>query len=115
VRELTRAIYACSSAGSFAKDLGLREQIRRASVSIMSNMAEGFERGGSAEFVQFLAIAKGSAGEVEAQLYIAFDRGYITEEQFEALRKLTASTKKLSAGFMNYLKKSDLRGQKYKP
>jgi four helix bundle protein len=114
-RELTRAIYACSNSGPFARDFGLRDQIRRASVSIMSNIAEGFERGGSAEFVQFLAIAKGSAGEVEAQLYVAFDQGYITDEQFEALRQLTASTKKLIAGFMNYLKKSDLRGQKYKP
>ena len=114
-RELTRAIYTCSNSGPFARDFGLRDQIRRASVSIMSNIAEGFERGGSAEFVQFLAIAKGSAGEVEAQLYVAFDQGYITEEQFEALRQLTASTKKLIAGFMNYLKKSDLRGQKYKP
>lgn len=114
-RELTRAIYTCSNSGPFARDFGLRDQIRRASVSIMSNIAEGFERGGSAEFTQFLAIAKGSAGEVEAQLYVAFDQGYITDEQFEALRQLTASTKKLIAGFMNYLKKSDLRGQKYKP
>jgi four helix bundle protein len=113
-RELTRVIYACSGAGPFAKDFGLRDQIRRAAVSILSNIAEGFERGGSAEFMQFLAIAKGSAGEVEAQLYVALDQGYISQEQFESIRALASSTKKLIAGFMNYLKQSNLKGQKYK-
>lgn len=113
-RELTKAVYACSGKGAFAKDFGLRDQIRRASVSIMSNIAEGFERGGSAEFAQFLAIAKGSAGEVEAQLYVAFDQGYINQEQFDSIKSAASSTKKLIAGFMNYLKRSNLKGQKYK-
>lgn len=113
-RELTRAIYACSGAGQFARDFGLRDQVRRAAVSIMSNIAEGFERSGSAEFSQFLAIAKGSAGEVEAQLYVALDQGYINKEQFDSIRALVSSTKKLIAGFMNYLKQSNLKGQKYK-
>lgn len=113
-RKLTRSIYACSSTGAFARDFGLRDQIRRAAVSIMSNIAEGFERGGSAEFIQFLAIAKGSTGEVEAQLYVALDQKYITEEQFDCLRSLATSTKKLIAGFINYLKQSNLKGQKYK-
>ena len=113
-RELTKEIYSCSGAGNFAKDYGLREQIRRASVSVMSNIAEGFERGGSAEFAQFLSIAKGSAGEVEAQLYVALDQGYINKDQFDSLTDLTSSTKKLIAGFINYLKKSKLKGLKYK-
>lgn len=113
-RELTKAVYSCSGKGPFAKDFGLRDQIRRASVSIMSNIAEGFERGGSAEFAQFLAIAKGSAGEVEAQLYVAFDQGYINQEQFDSIKSAASSTKKLIAGFMNYLKRSNLKGQKYK-
>lgn len=113
-RELTRAVYACSGKSAFAKDFALRDQIRRAAVSIMSNIAEGFERGGTAEFTQFLAIAKGSTGEVEAQLYAALDQGYITEEEFNSIRALASSTKKLIAGFMNYLKDSKLRGQKYK-
>lgn len=113
-RELTRTVYACSGTGLFAKDFCLRDQIRRAAISIMSNIAEGFERGGSAEFSQFLAIAKGSAGEVEAQLYVALDQGYIGQEQFDSIRALTSSTKKLIAGFMNYLKDSKLRGQEYK-
>ncbi len=113
-RELTNAVYFCSGKGDFAKDFGLRDQIRRAAVSIMSNIAEGFERGGSAEFSQFLAIAKGSAGEVEAQLYVAFDQGYINQEQFDSIRSTASSTKKLIAGLMNYLKRSSLKGQKYK-
>jgi four helix bundle protein len=113
-RELSRAIYACSGEGAFSRDFGLRDQIRRAVVSIMSNIAEGFERGGSAEFTQFLSIAKGSTGEVEAQLYVAFDQGYIDKDQFDSLKTLTVSTKKLIAGFMNYIKQSNIKGQKFK-
>ena len=74
-RELTRSVYECSKSGSFAKDFALRDQIRRAAISVMSNIAEGFERGGNAEFIQFLSIAKGSAAEVETQLYVALDQG----------------------------------------
>lgn len=113
-RELSRAVYACSGKGAFARDYALRDQIRRSVISIISNIAEGFERGGSAEFSQFLAIAKGSAGEVEAQLYIALDQGYITEEEFNSIRAMASSTKKLVSGFMNYLKQSGLKGQKFK-
>jgi len=113
-RELTRAVYTVSNRGTFSKDFALREQIRRAAVSIMSNIAEGFERGGKAEFIQFLSIAKGSTGEVEAQLYIAFDQNYINQEEFDALKELADSTKRLIAAFMNYLKQSEIKGQKYK-
>ena len=70
-RALTKSIYKVTSQGTFARDFGLRDQIRKASVSIMSNIAEGFERSGTKEFIQFLATAKGSAGEVRAQLYVA--------------------------------------------
>jgi four helix bundle protein len=100
-RELTQAEYSCSNTGLFAKDFGLRDQIRRAAVSIMSNIAEGFDRSGSAEFFHFFAIAKGSAGEVEAQLYVALDQEYITKEEVTSLHNLAVSTKKLIAGFMN--------------
>ena len=82
-RELTKAIYAMSNDGQFARDFGLRDQIRRASVSIMSNIAEGFGRGGNKEFIQFLSTAKGSASEVQAQLYVALDAGYINQDQFQ--------------------------------
>jgi four helix bundle protein len=113
-RELTRAVYKCSGAGKCARDFVLRDQIRRASVSITSNIAEGFGRGGSTELINFLSIAKGSATEVESQLYIALDQGYISKNEFEGLQKLATSTQGLLAGFINYLKKCDLRGQKYK-
>src|ERR1044071_8834864 len=73
-RELTRRVYEVSEVGAFARDFGLRDQIRRASVSALSNIAEGFERSGTGEFIQFLSAAKGSAGEVRAQLYVALDR-----------------------------------------
>jgi four helix bundle protein len=113
-RELTKAVYICSKKGAFAKDFGLRNQIQRATVSIMSNIAEGFERGGSAEFINFLSIAKASAGEVESHLYVALDQGYISEAEFRRLYGLVTSTKKLIAGFMLYLRNLKHRGQKYK-
>lgn len=114
-RELSKFVYELSGSGAFAKDFALRDQVRRAVVSIMSNIAEGFERGGSKEFMQFLSIAKGSAGEVESQLYVALDQKDISSEEFEKIRNLTRSTQRLLAGFINYLRKSDLRGQKYRP
>jgi four helix bundle protein len=113
-RELTREVYRCSKIGAFARDFGLRDQIRRAAVSVMSNIAQGFERGGTAEFAQFLAVSKGSAGEVESQLYVALDQEYISEEQFRSLRQTVVSTKRLIAGLMNYLRRSGIRGAKYK-
>jgi four helix bundle protein len=78
-RQVSNRIYDVSSEGAFSKDFALVNQIRRSSVSIMSNIAEGFERDGNKEFLQFLSIAKGSCGEVRSQLYIASDRGYIDE------------------------------------
>ena len=81
-RSLTGKIYSFSRVGAFAKDFGFRDQICRAAVSIVSNIAEGFERRSNSQFVQFLAIANGSAGEIRAQLYIALDLGYIVQEQF---------------------------------
>ena len=113
-RELSRDVYRRSKVGAFARDFGLRDQIRRAVVSVMSNIAEGFERGGTAEFVQFLAVAKGSAGEVESQLYVALDQEYISEAQFYSLKQTAVSTKRLIAGLMSYLRGSGIRGAKYK-
>ena len=81
-RELTRVIYTCTAVGRFSKDYVLKDQIRRAAVSVISNIAEGFERGGKNEFIQFLSIAKGSAGELETQMYIALDQGYVKDEEF---------------------------------
>ena len=84
-RDLTRAIYQVTQQGAFAKDFGLARQIQRAAVSIMSNIAEGFERSGRREFHQFLSTAKGSCGEVRSQLYVAFDIGYLVKDDFQRL------------------------------
>ena len=84
-RELTRAIYQVTQQGAFAKDFGLARQIQRAAVSIMSNIAEGFERSGRREFHQFLSTAKGSCAEVRSQLYVAFDIGYLMKSDFQRL------------------------------
>ncbi len=112
-RMLTKQIYEVTSVGSFKRDFGLRDQIRRASVSILSNIAEGFERGGDQEFIQFLAVAKGSCGEVRAQLYVALDQCYFSLESFETLSKMAADVSQLLSGLMKYLKDSELRGSKY--
>jgi four helix bundle protein len=113
-RELTRAIYGISSAGEFARDFGLRDQIRRASVSVLSNIAEGFERGGDKEFLQFLAMAKGSCGEVRTQLYVAFDQLYIKEEQFKAISTKAIEVSQMISGLMKYLRQSEMRGSKFR-
>jgi four helix bundle protein len=80
---LARAIYAASARGAFARDFALRDQMRKAAISTMSNIAEGFEPDGKQEFVQFLAIAKGSVGEIQSQLYVARDQGFVREAEFE--------------------------------
>jgi four helix bundle protein len=113
-RVLCGEIYRVSGKGSFAKDFGLRDQIRRVSVSIMSNIAEGFERSGTGEFIQFLAIAKGSAGEMRSQLYIAMDQGYLNREEFDRLSSSASDTAKIIAGLMSYLRKTGVKGTKYK-
>jgi four helix bundle protein len=113
-RELTRRIYEVSDVGKFARDFGLRDQIRRASVSVLSNIAEGFERSGTGEFIQFLSGAKGSAGEVRAQLYVALDRNYIDSNTFQELSQLASQVSRMISGLMAYLKQSGIRGTKYK-
>ena len=84
-REVNRLIYEISRSEKFERDFALVNQIRRASISILSNIAEGFERSGNKGFLQFLAIAKGSCGEVRAQLYIAYDQNYIDETKFKEI------------------------------
>ncbi len=113
-RDMTKAIYVISNDGAFARDFGLRDQIRRASVSIMSNIAEGFERGGDKEFFQFVSLAKGSSGEVRAQLYVALDAGYIDQQTFSRLSDMATQINRMLAGLMKYLRSSELKGSKYK-
>ncbi len=113
-RELTREIYGCSKVGAFARDFGLRDQIQRASVSTMANIAEGFERGGDKEFIQFLSTSKGSCGEVRSHLYVALDQKYVSQQVFADLYSKADEVGRLIGGFMTYLKESELRGRKFK-
>jgi four helix bundle protein len=113
-RELMKAVYSASKRGEFAKDYSLKDQMRRAAVSICSNIAEGFERDGDKEFVQFLSQAKGSCGEVRSQLYHALDEGYLSDTQFNRLSEdCRAISAKLSR-LMFYLRTSALKGAKFK-
>jgi len=82
-KELTRLIYASTRNGAFQKDYGLKDQIQRAAVSVMSNIAEGFGRGGNKEFIQFLFVAKGSLSEVQSLLHVATDQDYIDSAKFQ--------------------------------
>ena len=102
-RELTRKIYALAEQGQFAKDFGLKNQIQRASVSVMSNIAEGFESRTQAQFLEYLGRSKASAGEVRCQLYIALDLKYLSEEQFKLTFDLADKSSRQIARFMSYL------------
>lgn len=113
-RQLTRSIYEITRQGVFARDFGLKDQIRKASVSIMSNTAEGFERNGTKEFIQFLATAKGSAGEVRAQLYVALDQGYVEQSVFDDLSGSIIKVSRMLSGLISYLNRTNLKGTKFK-
>ena len=113
-RELSKKIYPVTNRDGFKSDFRFVQQIRAAAGSIMDNIAEGFERTGNKEFLNFLYIAKGSCGEVRSQLIRANDVGYLTPEEFD---ELYSECRKLSAGVMNFtkeIKASDLTGAKFK-
>ena len=113
-RELTQEVYRITKRAPFSRDFELRGQIRSASISVMSNIAEGFDRNGNAEFIQFLSIAKGSIAEVLSQLYAALDQGYITQNEFENIGTLATSTGRKIGALMTYLKRSGLKGTKFR-
>jgi len=102
-RLLTNVVYSLSNQAGFNRDFGLRDQIRRAGVSAMSNIAEGFESRTDVQFVNFLGMAKASAGEVRAQLYVALDQNYIAEEQFKEAYALAETCSRQIAKFIAYL------------
>ncbi len=102
-RKLTNRVYQMSEKGKFARDFGLREQIRRASVSIMSNIAEGFESRTQSQFIEYLGRSRGSAGEVRAQLYIALDQEYLSPIEFDELLSLVETCSRQLYKFMEYL------------
>ena len=113
-RELSRRIYPVTNKDGFKSDFRFVQQIRAAAGSIMDNIAEGFERGGNKEFLNFLYIAKGSCGEVRSQLIRANDVGYLTPEEYE---DLYTECRKLSASIMNFIKElraSEYTGAKFK-
>ncbi len=112
-RILAQKIYDLTLDGTFARDYKLRDQINGSSGSIMDNIAEGFERDGTREFIQFLSISKGSAGKTRSQLYRAFDRKHISAEQFQELKGQTLQISKQLSSLMKYLKGSGLKGTKY--
>jgi four helix bundle protein len=112
-RELTKIIYEVTAQGKIATDFSLRDQLRQAAVSIMANIAEGFEREGNKEFRQFLATAKGSVGEVKSLLYVALDAGLTSMEQFQRISTLADEASRLLAGFLRYLKTTDKKGSKF--
>ena len=103
-RILVKNIYEATAQGRFARDFGLRDQIRRAAISAMSNIAEGFERGSNKDFVRFLYMAKGSAGEVRSQLYAAMDLNYLEEQKANELIHLAQLISRRISAFIKYLK-----------
>lgn len=113
-RELSSEVFKMAGNEAFSKDFRFRDQIKAASGSIMDNMAEGNERDGNKEFIQFLFIDKGSCGEVKSQIYRALDNKYITQTEFESLFSKADFISKGLANFINYLKNSEFKGTKYK-
>jgi len=113
-RQLSRLIYQVTSKDNFSRDFALRDQIRRAAVSVLSNISEGFERGGDKEFRQFLSVAKGSVGELRSQLYVALDANYLNHNEFDQLYALADQIGKMIGGFMRYLQTSSYIGPKFK-
>ncbi len=103
-RELTRVVYGFSRRNGFAQDYGLKDQITRTSVSIMNNIAEGFDGGSEAEFIRFLGYAQRSATEVISCLYVALDNAYISQSDFDDTYALAQDARSLVGGFIKYLK-----------
>ncbi len=113
-REFCKLIHQFTLNDEFSSDFKLVSQIRASSGSIMDNIAEGFERDGNKEFCQFLSFSKGSCGEARSQLYRALDAGYISKAGFDQAYNQAMEISKMRSGLMSYLKKSDLKGRKFK-
>lgn len=103
-RRLTQMAYGLTDNTGFGKDFGLRDQIQRAAVSVMSNISEGFDSGSKAEFSRFLGYARRSASEVQCHLYVAVDQGYMTQDQFRAVYQQAETVRKLVSAFARYLR-----------
>ena len=112
-RVICNEVYNLYLVSDLQKDYGLWNQINKSTGSIMDNIAEGFDRDGNKEFIQFLSIAKASCGESKSQLYRCLDRKYIDQDQFNGLAVKMEDCKAQIAGFMRYLKNSERKGNKY--
>ncbi len=113
-RKLADELFKIIISNESIRDFKYKDQLSGSSGSIMDNIAEGFEGNGNREFIQFLSIAKGSCGEVRSQLHRAYDRNYITKDQFDSLLIQTRGIGKNLGGFISYLSSSNYRGSKYK-
>ena len=113
-RQLVRYVHELANGGSFKTAYDLRRQICRASISTMSNIAEGYEREGDREFIQFLSQAKASCGEVRSQLYVAHDLGYVSDKELQVLHDIAIETSRVISGLLSYLIKSEYKGSKFK-
>ncbi|MCS6846472.1 MAG: four helix bundle protein [Anaerolineae bacterium] len=107
-RELTRLVYQLSNRAEFARDFGLKDQMRRAAVSVLSNIAERFESRTPKLFIEFLGRAKGSCGEVRAQSYVALDAGYVTQAEFNQLYEMSDKCIRQIANFIAYLERTNV-------
>src|SRR5688572_592019 len=105
-RKVTNSVYRVTTIGTFARDFGLRDQLRRASVSIMANIAEGFGRRSDKEFANFLNMAHGSAAECQSHLYVALDLGYVSQPQFDALYLAFEECSKMIIGLSHHLRRT---------
>lgn len=105
-RELTKLIYLATAENSFARDFGLRDQIRRSSISIMANISEGFGRRTNKEFANFLTVSHGSAAETQSHLYVALDLGYLSQKQFEDLYKMADEVSRMTMALGQHLRKT---------
>jgi len=113
-REISQQVYSITYSGDFAKDFGLRDQVQRSTVSIMANIAEGFDSGSSREFVRFLGYALRSATELQSHLYVALDQDYLSKQEFDTLFASITKCKNLISGFARYLR-SDSKSQGTQP
>lgn len=113
-REICQMIHKLTIKDQFSRDFKLVGQINGSSGSIMDNIAEGFERDGNKEFIQFLTFSKGSCGETRSQLYRGLDYQYITQDEFDAAYKMTLEESKMLKSFIQYLKDSELKGNRFK-
>ena len=113
-RHLVNEVYNLTKGKAFSQDHALKSQTRRAAISTAANIAEGFERDGNKEFLNFLSLAKASSSEVRSHLYLALDQGYISTDDFTRLSEMTAEIGRMIGGLMKYLRTCEIRGNKFK-